>query len=227
MKKLGVQCAVILAVLFSIPAVAQDVAAPAKSIYMDDSMYEGSKIEEAVNAYNKGVREQGQQEYKKAIKYYKEALELDPNYVFAWDNMGICYRRIGNAKEAIESYQKSIALFPRGTFAHINLGLLYAFQEKFDLAIAEYKKVVEINPSDPEGYYGLTMVYINAKQYENAIVSGKETVRLYEAGNNGLIGDGEMLLGQAYYFNGDTENAKIWFEKAKDHGVKVPDELLK
>lgn len=217
----------ILFISFSASLVAQDITTPVKFILGDDSMYQGSKNYNAVEAYNKGVIAQGMDSLEVAIEHYKTALELDPNYVLALDNIGICYRRLGYADLAIESYRKAIIIFPRGTFAYINLALIYSLQNKTNLAINEYKKVVEINPSEPEGYFGLATMYLNIKDTENAIFNAKECVRLYKASDSKMIGDGEYLLAQAYYMKEEDEKAKYWFTRAIEHGVEVPEEIMK
>jgi cytochrome c-type biogenesis protein CcmH/NrfG len=37
----------------------------------------------------------------------------DPEFAFAWDNLGISYRRLNNYDKAIDAYSKSIAIDPK------------------------------------------------------------------------------------------------------------------
>jgi cytochrome c-type biogenesis protein CcmH/NrfG len=39
----------------------------------------------------------------------KKAVQ-DPEFAFAWDNLGISYRRLNNYDKAIDAYSKSIAI---------------------------------------------------------------------------------------------------------------------
>ena len=58
---------------------------------------ENNKLEEnsmsdnmaALTLYEKGNNEFAAEEYDKAIKSYKEAIKVDENFAFAWDNLGL------------------------------------------------------------------------------------------------------------------------------------------
>jgi len=50
--------------------------------------------------------------YQDALNCFKRAIELDPNYISALNNKGICYEKIGNYEDAIKCYNKSIELNP-------------------------------------------------------------------------------------------------------------------
>jgi tetratricopeptide (TPR) repeat protein len=39
-------------------------------------------------------------EYEKAIKCYAQALQLDPEYLEAWNNMGLALMKMGKTEEA-------------------------------------------------------------------------------------------------------------------------------
>lgn len=43
----------------------------------------------------------------------KTALEIDPNYIVAWNNLGCFYLGLGNYNEAIACFNKSLAIEPR------------------------------------------------------------------------------------------------------------------
>ena len=49
-----------------------------------------SNNEEAMRYYQLGLDESKKEDYAKAIENYKKALVLDPNFAFAYDNIGIC-----------------------------------------------------------------------------------------------------------------------------------------
>lgn len=44
--------------------------------------------------------------YEEAIKSYKEALEIDPNYIKAWNNLGYVYSKLGRIDEAKKCKEK-------------------------------------------------------------------------------------------------------------------------
>jgi len=57
------------------------------------------------------------EEYDIAIRQYKEALKLDPDYVTASNNLGYAYERKKLTSQALEAYEKSLSLDPNNAIA--------------------------------------------------------------------------------------------------------------
>ncbi len=53
-----------------------------------------------------------QEQYDLAIRTYKDALDLDPNYVTALNNIGHSYEKKQLIPQALEAYEQSLALDP-------------------------------------------------------------------------------------------------------------------
>ena len=61
-----------------------------------------------------------------AILSYKRAIEITPNYLDAYNNLGNIYKDLGRINEAIDSYEWAISYGPEYVIAYINLALLYS-----------------------------------------------------------------------------------------------------
>jgi tetratricopeptide (TPR) repeat protein len=70
----------------------------------------GENVPEIYNAM--GYAYFSQKQYDLAIKHYKEALELNPDYVFALNNLGHVYEQKKLVPQAIEAYEKTLAIAP-------------------------------------------------------------------------------------------------------------------
>jgi len=70
----------------------------------------------------------------KAVDYFTKAIELDPNYNKAYNNLGCAYLIAQDYQKARENFQKSVDLEPTNARAQCNLGC-----------------VIEENFNDPEG----------------------------------------------------------------------------
>jgi tetratricopeptide (TPR) repeat protein len=197
-----------------------DKKAKAKNI--DAGMDEGSQSEKAMSYFVLGVGKQGAEKYEAAIGLYENALKEDPEFTEALDNMGVCYRNLGNFEKAKECYKESIALFPNGPTAHQNLGLIYGIEKRYEEAIAEYEVMQKLVPDEPEGYYGTIQLYIEMREFKAAIKSATKTLELYEAVKSPLTSEAQYLLGVSYYCAGDKENAKIYLELAQEGGIDIP-----
>lgn len=60
---------------------------------------------------------------------FEKAVEIDPTYAAAWNNLGIGYEQQGKFNEARNAYEKAIALDPKNTFIRQNYDL---FREIYD-----------------------------------------------------------------------------------------------
>ncbi len=83
-----------------------------------------------------------------AIKCFKEAIDLDPNYANAYFNLGATLGRFGEAKEAEEACKKAISLKPEEPDAYSQLGLILILQNRDEDALLCFNKFLEL--ADPE-----------------------------------------------------------------------------
>lgn len=199
-----------------------------ETIGIKSGMYKGSESKEATQYFDQASEKSIAKDYKGAIKLYEKALKEDPNFIEAYDNIGLSYRKLGDFKNAISNYKKSIELYPEGRMAHMNLGIVYNIQKEYDKAIAEYEIIQKNDPEDPEGYYGAISPYLMKGDFKSAIKTATKTVELYEATNSEYLSQAQYLLGISYYYDKDKVNAKTYIEQAKKNGFNnVPQDILK
>lgn len=125
-----------------------------------------SENQDAIRYFKKGLNLSQGEDTEGAIEAYKSAVEIDSNFVFAWDNLGICYRKAENYEKAIEAYKKSLEIDPDGKIPLINLGIAYSLNNQIDEAIKVYELLIEKDPNDPEGYYGLGQILYQKDNYK-------------------------------------------------------------
>ncbi|MFM2359124.1 MAG: hypothetical protein RLY16_1117 [Bacteroidota bacterium] len=144
----------------------------AKLLVANNSLSEKSysQNEDAIDAYGFGVKFMDEQNYADAIPFFEKAVQIDPQFAFAWDNIGICYRKIGNYEKAIAAYRKSLEIDPKGVTPLHNLPVVFELQKEYDLALAGYKQLAQIFPEDAEAYFGPGRIYfIYKKDNEKAL----------------------------------------------------------
>ena len=106
----------------------------------------------------------------KALQYFKQATENDPNSTTAWYGLGYCYAGSNSHKEAIAAYKAAIRTDPTNEISHFHLGHYYQKLGRFDEAIETYQKVVHINPDFEAAYFNLGVIYSKIGQ----LMEGKE-----------------------------------------------------
>jgi tetratricopeptide (TPR) repeat protein len=179
----------------------------------------GTLDERAAGYFNRGVNMQTSGDIEVAKNLYQQAIDLDPGYCDAMDNLGLLLRQDGDLQGAIEWYLRSIEVAPHNTVARMNLAVAYDYQGKVELAIEQYEQIVMIDPENPEGYYGLAGIYMRQEQYENAVLLYEEAARLYEKDNSFWARD-------AYYGLGLSLAGLNRCEEAVKHLERIYDEFI-
>lgn len=151
---------------------------------------------------NLGFIQQHRGELDAAIKNYRRASRVKPDYHEAFNNLGYALQLNGDMKAAIESYKKAIDVNSVYVEAYHNLG--YALQSTGELKASTecYQKIVEIQPGNADAHNALGAAMQLKGDLEAAVSSYAKAVELnpeyFEALNN---------MGSALLANGDPDAA--------------------
>lgn len=170
--------------------------------------------EEARQAYNAAIEFEEQGLVEQAQESYLRAIELDPGFCDAMDNLGLLLRHQGNVEGAIYWYQRSVEVAPKNPVAHQNLGFAYRFKGQYEEALAEYQILMDIDPENPEGYFGAGQVYLYLDRPADAIPMLENAEQIYASSDYPLeyLWDAQYLLGVAHYFTGEYELCRDYLE---------------
>ena len=115
-----------------------------------------------------GVMYYQSQQIKEAITAFKRALQINPRYQPAKNNLHQLYREQGIAALVDETYSQAIAFFlqalqldPTDSTLYNLTGEVYARNGDHQNAIAEYKKALQFNPGDTDAKQNLARSYNN------------------------------------------------------------------
>jgi tetratricopeptide (TPR) repeat protein len=87
-----------------------------------------------------------QQEYEAAILKHQRAIEIDPEYSPSYNEMGYCYRYLGEYEKAEEAFKQYIELIPDDPNPYDSYAELLMKIGRFDESIEYYRKALEVNP---------------------------------------------------------------------------------
>jgi len=161
-----------------------------------ENYYSVSKDPAAKKQYSKGIDESEKGNYKKAISYFKKALEVDSLFAFAWDNIGLCSRKLDKYEDAIYAYNRSLNLDPLGMMPLQNIAIAYKYNKQFDKAIASYERLAELDPKNPEVFYGIGQVYTDdLSDYEKGLQNICKAYVLYVRQKSPYRTDAEKMIG--------------------------------
>lgn len=117
-------------------------------------------------------------DYEKAIRYYRQAVAVNPDYVFPYNNLGVTLGKQEKYQEAIQQFQKALALNPQYIAARYNLAKAYAIEGKMEDAKAAYEKVLSIDPEHVDALTNLGHIFTSESQYAQAISYYERALRI-------------------------------------------------
>ncbi len=102
------------------------------------------------------------------IANYRRALQIDSNYVDAWNNLGVAYYYYGNLDSAVYCLKKALDKNPDYPPAHNNAAYILDATGKYDEAIAHYQKAIQLRPNYLIAMVNLLDTYVHKKDYSSA-----------------------------------------------------------
>lgn len=102
------------------------------------------------------------------IRYYRDALRLDSNYVEAWNNLGVAYYYYGLTDSAVYCLKKALDINPDYPPAHNNAGYILDSVKEYQKAIAHYQKAIQLRPDYLIAMANLMDTYLHLKDYQSA-----------------------------------------------------------
>ncbi|MEJ2634240.1 MAG: tetratricopeptide repeat protein [Calditrichia bacterium] len=103
------------------------------------------------------------------IHNYRKALQLDPNYVDAWNNLGVAYYYYGMTDSAVYCLKKALTLNPDYPPAHNNAGYILDAAGNFDEAISHYQAAIMQRPLYIVAMTNLLDTYMHKQDYDSAM----------------------------------------------------------
>ncbi|NET11887.1 MAG: tetratricopeptide repeat protein [Okeania sp. SIO1H6] len=81
-----------------------------------------------------------------AIALYHQVIDINPNFAWAYNNLGDAFVKQEKLDEAVVEYQKAIKINPNSAWFYINLGRLLIQQGCFEEAIGYFRQAIETKP---------------------------------------------------------------------------------
>ena len=138
-----------------------------------------------------------------AMKKVYDESSYEMNLRLGWLNYNA-----GLFDESVIFYSRAQKLKPYSEEARFGLILPMAALGKWDDVIKTYDEILEVSPNNTVALYRLGLIYYGRKDYNKANTIFKKVVDLYPFGYDGLL-----MLGWTSYFLGNSNQAKVLFNK--------------
>uniref|UniRef100_A0A3Q2PA57 dolichyl-phosphate-mannose--protein mannosyltransferase n=1 Tax=Fundulus heteroclitus TaxID=8078 RepID=A0A3Q2PA57_FUNHE len=113
-----------------------------------------------------------------AVKYYREAVRLHPNYVHAMNNLGNILKERNELTEAEQLLSKAVSVQPDFAAAWMNLGIVQNSLRKFEAAEQSYWNAIRHRRKYPDCYYNLGRLYADQNRHVDALNAWRNATML-------------------------------------------------
>ncbi len=96
--------------------------------------------------YNNAKEKEAKGDLIGAMNEYKKAIEIKPDYVYAYVHLGILNKQKGDFKGAMTYFDKAVELDPGYSTAYYNRGVNKQSAGDFDGAMNDYNKAIDLRP---------------------------------------------------------------------------------
>ncbi len=129
------------------------------------------------------------EEFRKAIRFFEQAIALDPSYALAFTGLADCYSllpiydRASKATETMPQAKtailKALAIDDTLPQAHASLGLILGIFD-FDWTGAErqYQRAIELSPNSPVPHQWYGELLVNTGRFDEGLAEGRQALEL-------------------------------------------------
>jgi stress-induced-phosphoprotein 1 len=110
---------------------------------------------EANTLKEKGNAALGEGKYTEAIKFYTEAIALDPKNHVLFSNRSAAHAKNDNFEEALKDAEETVNIKPDWGKGYSRKGAALAYLKRWDEATETYTKGLQLDPSNPQLKEGL------------------------------------------------------------------------
>ena len=176
---------------------------------------------EALQAYSEGMTIKRQQGDIAALPLYQRAIELDPNFAVAYNELGISYANLNEDGLANENFRKAYELRARASERekfHISADYYAEVTGEIEKADQAYQQWADAYPRDfiPPGNLAVNYAWLG--QTENALAETLESLRL----NPDSVVNYGNLVGDYAALN-RLDEAKSIYDQAVARKLESPD----
>ena len=162
-----------------------------------------------------------------ARDHLRQAIQLDPNFARAYSTLALTYvdeyryKWSSNTEnpllQTLKLAEKAVTIDNSLPQAYWSLAYAQLHLHRYDQAIASINQSFKVSPSYADGYAILALIHIYRGDADQGMNMIRHAMRL----NPDYPAQYISVMGQAYYYQGDFENAAAVFKDAVDKNFSL------
>src|SRR5688572_23777999 len=157
----------------------------------------------AVDLYNSALKLAQEGKNKAAVEKLNQAISAHPNFMLAFNELGVQYQKVNELEKANEALQSALKISPASFTPLVNHGIVLVRLKKYAEAEVDLRAALKENDQSAIAhfYLGRALAYLGAfdeaeKELNTAITLGGEQMK-----------EAHRYLGAIYHARGDTARA--------------------
>ena len=146
---------------------------------------------------------------------YNDVLNINPNHVSAYNNLGIMFQDLNKIEKAKNCYEKAIKIDPTFAIGYNNLGTLFKLLGKNNKAKSCYEKAIENDPNNVDAHNNLGAIFQEAGNIQKAIDYYKKTIILKPDYTSALYNLGVLFFLDKQYKDASEQFKLINYKDSK------------
>ncbi|VAW76986.1 Chemotaxis regulator - transmits chemoreceptor signals to flagellar motor components CheY [hydrothermal vent metagenome] len=169
-----------------------------------------------------------QKKYELAKQQFKQIVDLNPNYMEAYDWLAQCMEHLGEHNDAQVILQTASEKSPKALLRQRRLGEISMDLEDFSASKAAYKQAIE---NGKFSCFKEVEDYSNLAQSVSVVGEKKEALRVIEKLRKDFLGDSKagfyanIVESDVHYAYGDDEKGELLIDQAIQHFDEHPETL--
>jgi tetratricopeptide (TPR) repeat protein len=117
-------------------------------------------------------------DYDRAIKAYRGALALLPDFVEAHANLAVVYHILGRNEEARRHAERAVALDPVRPEPRVTLAVVQGALGGYEIALQHVDRVLTIDPHDVSAWFAAIYAFAKLERYPEALEAARRVLAI-------------------------------------------------
>lgn len=144
-----------------------------------------------------------------AIEDFSRAIQLSPEYHYAWYQRGIAYTRLRSDSAAVADFSRALEIKPNDPQSHFDRANALLLLNQYDGAIADYDKALALHPGSIVVHHNRGLALSQRKDYSRALIDFDVVLSVDSNDTQALV-----LRGFAREQLGNNDGALADFDRA-------------
>ena len=132
----------------------------------------------AARCHAEGNRALAAGNWRAGLAHYEQALRLRPDFVEAYNDLGMALQHFGEWARAAQCYRQAIHLMPSFAPAYNNMGNALRAQGQWAAAATAFEEALRLQPDSPEIAFNLASTHHDQGELDKAVLYYRQALRL-------------------------------------------------